>query len=179
MRTRKVDFKTYFSPEARNARALVKRPSMSRFNSVGEFDRMTEQEVEEQRRNYQEQRDERANQAALTKYVPADDLLEKARNGDANASRRLIRHNHSSPHAQAEALIALDEIKEQQHRANEEAWRAANPWAAAQEDAKARHEAQAQAARQIAADSARRAREKDAIEEIDRIPRYFIDAPRR
>src|SRR5689334_19671988 len=135
MRRRIVgDVNEYLSHRAREERALVKRASMSRFNSVGEFDSTTEQEVEEQRRNYQAQRDERANRAALTKYVPADDLLADGQTGNRDALRRAVRHMGHRTQLQAEALFELDELNERRAREREEAWRAQRPLAAAQED---------------------------------------------
>jgi hypothetical protein len=105
-RTRKVDFKTYFGPQARDARALLRRRSASRFDSSGERDMATEADVDQQRRETQAARDERANRAALTKYVPVADELGKVRGGDSDAARRVARHANHSPNMQAEALCA-------------------------------------------------------------------------
>jgi hypothetical protein len=106
MRTKKVDFRTYFSNEAREARALVRRRSMSRFESSGEADMARETDVEQQRRETQAARDERVTRRSLTRWVPASDELAKVRGGDADAGRRLARFANHSPNMQAEALCA-------------------------------------------------------------------------
>jgi hypothetical protein len=108
MRKVKVDLKAYWNHEAREARrGLVQRRGISRFNgSGGEADMATETEVEQRRLEAQGARDERANRAALTKYVPLADELAKVRDGDTDAGRRLARFANHSPNAQAESLCA-------------------------------------------------------------------------
>jgi hypothetical protein len=108
MRTRKVDFRTYFSNEAREARrGLVQRRSASRFDGAsGEADMARETDIEHRRRDAQIARDQRATRAALTKFVPIADELAKVRGGDSDAARRVARHANHSPNTQAEALCA-------------------------------------------------------------------------
>jgi hypothetical protein len=178
MRTRKVDLKTYFSPQARDARALVKRRTMSRFDISAERDMATEAEVEQRRREDQAGRDERLRRRALTKFVPAAEVLADAQNGNRDAARRLIRHASHSPQAQAEALFALDELKDRAAAEHAAAWRALNPQAAAQADAKARVaaiEAEANALRQRAQQDGE---VTEARKELLNEPRFFRDAPR-
>jgi hypothetical protein len=180
MRTRKVDFKSYFSNEAREARrGLVQRRSASRFDGAsGEADMAREVDVEHQRREAQVARDERVSRRAMTKFVPAADQLANAQNGDRDAARRLIRHASHSPQAQAEALFALDELKDRAAAEHAAAWRAQNPMAAAQADEKARREA-----REAEVSAIRRRAQEDgevteAAKELRDEPRFFREPPR-
>jgi hypothetical protein len=177
MQRRKVDFKSYWSHEARDARrGLVQRRGTSRFDSSGgEADMATEAEVEQQRREAQAARDERANRAALTKYIPLADELAKVRGGDTGAAKRLARFANHSPNMQAESLCARlglegeTEVSIESRRLLEE------------EAAQAKR--QEEAANRAGIDGKQKELVEDevtrALRELKEEPRFFIDPPRR
>jgi hypothetical protein len=176
MRTRKVDLKAYWNHEAREARrGLVQRRGVSRFNgSGGEADMATEAEVEQQRREAQAARDERANRRALTKFVPVTEELAKVRIGDTDAARRVARFANHSSNAQAEALCARFGLEDETATAIESRQLL---------EEEAAHEKRQEEAKQWAKQGGESAERVDddvtrALRELKEEPRFFHD-PRK